>query len=134
MRYDDYAIAPDLYSKLGELTSQAQDQTLDPAQRAQNQGEQNTEITKMLQSALRTVSVPTQQSALVKSVNTNNIDQITKNVELIDNTRQMPAEAELANSDAIHRLNVMANHVESVVDYVSHLGADPPSTQAPWRP
>ena len=133
MRYDDYAIAPDPYSKLGQLTAQAQDQTLDPAQRAQNKAEQNTEITKMLQSAIRTVAIPKQQSGLVKSVNTNNIEQIAKNVELIDFTKQMPAQAELAHADAANRLNVMADHVASVVDYVSQLGADPPSTQSPWR-
>lgn len=134
MRYDDYALAPDPYSKLADLISQAQDQTLDPAQRTANQGEQNKEIGKMLQSALGTIAAPKQQSAIVKSVNNKDIQQMDKAVELVDYTKPLPAVAEVAHSDTKNRIEVMANHVASVVDYVSLLGANPPSTQAPWRP
>jgi len=133
MRYDDYAIAPDPYSKLADLSTQALSQTLDASQRAENQGQQNQEIAKLLQSALKTVAVATPQTETVKSVNTNNVADITKNIELVDFTKKPPAIAHSDNEDAVRRLNVMANHVESVVDYVSDMGANPPSTQSSWR-
>jgi len=133
MRYDDYAIAPDPYSKLTDLNTQALDQSLDASQRAENEGQQNQEITKLLQSALQTVSVSTPQADTVKAVNTNVVEQIDKNVTLVDFTKKLPAVAQSESEDAVRRLNVMANHVESVVDYVSDMGANPPSTQSSWR-
>jgi len=133
MRYDDYAVAPDPYSKLADLNTQALNEDLDASQRAAIQGQQGQEISKLLNSALNTVTVSQPQSTLVKSVNTNNIEQIDSNTKIVDFTKRAPAEAAVDHDDAVHRLNALANHLDSVTTYVSGLGDNPPSTQAPWR-
>ncbi len=133
MRYDDYAVAPDPYSRLADLNTQALNQELDASQRASLQGQQQQEISKLLNSALSTISVSEPQSALVKSVDTNNIREIESDTKIVDFTKRAPAEAAVDHLDAVHRLNELANHVDSVTHYVSGLGDNPPSTQAPWR-